>query len=487
MSIEVVIASQGQDLAWLRQVPFDARFTLHVYDKSGNQEHAIGVEDLLQSLQRDRGCAWELKQLPDLGGSHAHTFLYHIASKYHAWEAQSEKLQNRAEDMQHVVVFIQADLTQHLEAFGARDAPTLLSMLVQDAVLNGCSKSFAVQVPDGAEDNFREFSSWFVTSGVAPVCPKTVVSWPGGMFAAPSVTLLNRPESEYTAWLESAAARPEVGHFIARAWCYIVDAAPIDYALIPFADRVEDPDPQERERARKALAMTVRSACRITRKRVLIGVSTQHDADFVVEEFSSKNPFVVPFRTPDLPDQTSLNVLFCSCIQQVRYDDTDVICYMEPHNVICGKDIPGHVRRLMAAPVGAYLAPHRCEEEPEWVDVAADGRVRATFQGHSFVLPNTEPDAVASFESRSRYYTASGVVAAYGGAFIMPYKAFRSVLFTLHHDMPPESACFSPFYHYGFKCMKTRDPQGLCVISMKKRMIDLDPGALAVASMRRMT
>lgn len=479
MSIEVVISRRHEDLGWLRFVPFDARFTLYVYDKSCDEKDVESLTALLKELQRDRGCAWDIKQLPDVG-LHAHTFLTHITRKYHAWEAQVDNLQRRSDDMQHIVLFIQGDITPYLETFSARDAPTLMSMLVQDAMLNGSSKSFAVPLP---HESSRDYKAWFTESGVAPVCPKALLTWPGGVFATAAVSMLNRPESQYAAWLDAASSgkNPDAENFISQSWGYIVDAAPVDFTLVPFADVT---DTSERERARSALSMTVKSACRITRKRVLIGVSSQHDADYIVESFSSKNPLVIPFRTPDLPDQASLNVLFCSCIQQLRYDDMDIICYMEPHNVIFGKDLPGHVRRLMAAPVGAYLAPHRCEEEPDWVDVASDSRVRITFQGRSFVLPNTEPDAVASFESRSKYYTASGVVAAYGGAFIMPYKAFRSVLFTLHHDMPSESACFSPFYHYGFKCMKTRDPHGLCVITLKKGVLDVDPGATAAASLR---
>lgn len=477
--IDIVVARYGEDLAsWLPALKLDPTRRVCVYDKSGSAEDVAGLRALLDGLAAAHGCQTRLVELPNLGRE-SHTYLTHIVEHHDLLAA----------DPAAVVVFLQGSLADHLEPYGAPDPQTLVEMLVQDARLNGCSKSFA-RPTAGADPGYKiathngrpveapdalTFGQW-VERHVCPELPPGLHWWSGALFGAQGEALTRRPRAAWRALLDlvSASRDPECGHFMERAWTLAVDAAPVDYAVVPFSGMplpaAIAPATGEHLLHLRAgiLQATLENVCRLARKKVYVGVCCQEDYDLVIKAFTSRNPFVMPLRTPDLPDPATNPILFCSCVQQQPFLGDDVILYVTCGQVLGGADLGAHARRLAAAPTGAYLSPHRCVP-PD--DAKKAGHASLAVAGRAYALPNTSrepaeqlpapPDADAA-----AYSEAQGVVEAYSGALIMPFRTFRAVLFTSHHDMPQESACFSPFYHYGFRCWKTRAASQLFTVQL---------------------
>lgn len=466
--IELVLIVTKNDLPlWLDTLNMDARFKLCIHDHSnaGSTFHN-SLATFISSIAEKKSCEWCI--VPKSENNNFPTVcLSHIIANY---DKYSENLKHTrptiTPECTSLVLFLTDQLSETMVAFGVNQENIFIQMLLQDAILNGCSKSFTTEI--NLVDNDNIFSQWF-QDYIQPYKPSKLFGWRSDHFAVQIDTLIQRPNIEYKRLMDALDERKIM--WLKAAWFYLLDKAPIDYTLIPFyGSQNGDDDIKTLE----MLELTIFNACKVTRKKVLIGVGSNTHQDLVQKMYSSRNPFVTPFRTPDLPDTKSHGVLFCSCIQQQQYADDDIIYFADGNAILCGNNIHNHILYMRECKNGTYLSPHRFQYRTN-TDPSdnMDGRFTQTIFDQYYVLSNS-----TAFKDYSenltnmqtiQYRDISDVKDAYAGAYIIPFKAFRAILFTIHHTMPRESTSFSPFYHYGFQCVKTESINDLYVLTFKDR------------------
>jgi hypothetical protein len=413
----------------------------------------------------------------DPGSTPSDTYLAHIVSHYDttfvACVSAARKEASPVPVALPMVVFV-------TDALASRP-PAYAQVMMQDAAMNGTSKSM-MQVYDAAtmyKEKTDEFVRWLERDVARrPLAAGSLTWWPDGMFAAQVDSLVQRPLAAYESFLR------ERRDWVQRAWAYIADPSPVDYGLVPYPPSCKiKGDQKEAEEAMGAFELAVFSTCRVVRKRVLIGVFNDAEAQAVTQGFSARNPLIMPFRVPDLSDPRSQGILFCSCVQQQPYHDRDVIMFNDGHGVLCSRGgLADHVARVLTDPSpcgAAYLAPHRHQLQNGQKE--REGGRRFTREAHGFecVLSNSKTlmtrmnknvnNDKEQNEDDNEYYRADDVVEAYAGTFIVPFKTFRGILFTVHHKMPSQSSDFSMFYNYGSKCLKTSQADGLYTLYLTER------------------
>lgn len=471
---DVIITIEGneagrvdeEEYKFLYTLGFDKRFHVHLYLVNASIEEIPNVRNTLGSLAANLGFSLQIHE--EKHRTVASAFLHHIVKNYDTWTTLLNSAQKTCDSITCTmqVMFINRDIRKHYNHMGASSEGIYLTMLLQDSTFNGCSKSFSDDVSKhGFPDYMRndQFKAWY-KDHVSQRLQSHMVGFQSGLSAA-QVDTVTRNEKQYYeklhAYIESAARPQDANKWTLASWYYIIDPCPIDYALIPLYTTGIPTD-----QLIKHMELSIHNASRITRKKVMIGVCTNSDMELVQNTFSRHNPLIVPFRTPDLPDPHSHGILFCSCIQQQPFKDDDIVYFADGNIIIGGRDLPGHVNRLIIAEHGTYLSPHRLQART--TDHKIEGRRLVQLEGMEYVSSNSMQASMHD-SSPAEYYTADNVIESYGSCFIVPFKAFRAVLFTVHHGMARESACFSPFYHYGFKCRKAFDMFDLFAITFKDR------------------
>jgi hypothetical protein len=424
-----------------------------------HKEAEAEARALIAGLAEKTGCRYTFvdtqEQVPET------ILLHHLATRHSVYQRQLESYGQTS-----VVLASTSRLTPIEPAHSLKHS---VDILFQDALLNGSAKSICKPYAGTLAD---DFGAWFSQSfGLSAPSVDSLQTWPHSTFAVQASMLLLRPKS----FFETLAHQLSIGSiqkdFVSSSWFYIVDPSPFDFTIIPFhGGRVEGDSTESFDLRRKKLETSVMHACRITRKKVMIGVQGTEDHEFVQNAFTSRNPTVQPFRIPDLSSPDMLPVMFCSCFQQQKLAESDVVCYTEADQTIGGTDLASHARRIRAAPTGTVLVPHRLQL-PD--NEASDDKMSIVLpDSKTYVLTNTNPDSSSEWQSKHsghNYYPVNTVHEAFAGAFITTFASFRGILFTLHHNLRTQSACFSAFYHYGNRCMKSVDPKGLYAVHLRMK------------------
>ncbi len=442
----------------------DNKFNVHMYII--NAYHAENIEATMQSMSNNLGFAFSVHR--SSSKSVAGAYLEHVIARHTTWRSTLANAPcNDSGSIQCTVqvVFINREMPARCATLNAASPSLYTRMLIQDCSFNGSSKSFAddtskINTTKYLDD--KHFKDWYAEH-VNLRIPSQLSGWHSGLCAIQIDTLTRRNKDSYEKIYQSIGNddTDKISKWTLASWYHITDPSPVDISLIPLYTTGIPTDQLIRE-----MEFSIHNACRMSRKRVMIGVCTSRDMDLVHNSFTKLNPFIVPFRTPDLPDPKSHGILFCSCIQQQAFADDDIIYYADGNAVLGGSDLESRIRNMMQEPYGTYLSPHRFQVRT--ADHKVEGRRIISLDNKEYVSSNSKL-AILEGEPESPYYMASEVIESYGSCFIIPFNAFRAVLFTVHHNMPRESACFSPFYHYGFRCMKTGNIHGLYAITYKDR------------------
>ena len=478
---EMVVVVQGgadgivdeDQYKFLYSLGLDRMFDIHMY--LVNATRADKLQTTMQSMSANLGFPFKMtisdaKSVPG-------AYLEHISRRYNEWHNVLKAAPNSSGNSIQCsvpVVFINRDMPAYCTKINAPNVGMYLRMMMQDCSFNGSNKSFADDIAKHDKDYTTDalFKEWYVDH-VYPQMPSVLTGWQHGICSAQIDTMISRAQGYYDKVAQSLVdgkyETEKVAQWALAAWYHIIDPSPVDIALIPLYTTGIPTNQLIMQ-----MELSIHNACRMSRKRVMIGVCTTQDLEMIQNSFTKQNPFIVPFRTPDLPDPTSHGILLCSCIQQQTFKDDDVIYFADSNSILGGKDLQHHVHRMKMAPHGTYLSPHRFQVRTP--DHKVEGRKIVTLYDKDYVLSNSH---LAT--GGDGYYTASEVIEAYGGCFIISFNAFRAILFTVHHAMPRESVCFSPFYHYGFKCMKTNDIRGMHAITYKDR------GEVSLPSYARLT
>lgn len=471
---DVVITIEGNETGhvnedeykFLYSLGFDRRFKVHLYLVNSTAESITQIKNTMTALSANMGFSLEIHE--NKHRTVASAFLSHIISHHDLWMQLLESSPQCSETITCTLqaIFMNKDICKHYNHMGAVSEGQYLTMLLQDSTFNGCSKSFADDLAKhGLPDYMRsdQYKVWYAEH-VSKRTSTHMVGFQSGLSAAQIDTMTRNNKCYYEKlhdYLETAARPQDANKWTLASWYYIIDQSPIDYALMPLYTTG-----LPTEQLIKHMELSIHNACRVTRKKVMIGVCTNADMELVQNTFSRHNPFIVPFRTPDLPDPYSHGILFCSCIQQQPFKDDDVIYFADGNPIIGGRDLAGQVSRLLVAKHGTYLSPHRLQARTS--DHKVEGRRLVTFENREYVSSNSK-QASMDQSLPENYYETADVIESYGSCFMMPFKAFRGVLFTVHHGMPRESACFSAFYHYGYSCRKATDMCDLFAITYKDR------------------
>ncbi len=474
---DVIVVIEGNEAGrvdedeykFLYTLGFDKRFQMHMYLVNTSVGEITNVRNTLGSLAANLG--FSLQNHDERHRTVASAFLHHIIKNHDTWKTALEAAPQNSESVTCTMqaIFINKDIRKYYNHMGASSEGVYLTMLLQDSTFNGCSKSFSDDVSKhGFPDYMRneQFKSWY-KDHVSQRLQSHMVGFQSGLCAVQIDTMTRNDKFYYEklhANIESAARPQEANKWALASWYYIVDQSPMDYSLIPLYT-----NGLPTEQLIKRMELCIHNASRMTRKKVMIGVCTNSDLELVQNTFSRHNPLVMPFRTPDLPDPQSHGILYCSCIQQQTFKDDDIIYFADGNAILGGRDLAGHINRLLVAEHGTYLSPHRLQVRTP--DHNVEGRRLVPLEGIEYVSSNSKKASVHDSMPGSYYVVpVEDVIESYGSCFIVPFKAFRAILFTVHHGMARESACFSAFYHYGFKCRKASDMLDLFAITYKEDM-----------------
>ncbi|MCS6770853.1 MAG: DUF3431 domain-containing protein [Kiritimatiellae bacterium] len=191
MTLELVVARHREDLSWLRRVPRDIR--IFVYDKSG-------------------AAAPGAIALPNIGRE-AHTYLFHIATRYDALADVTVFVQGRPFD--HA-----PDLHKRLRALSSGQESVAdfrwLGFLVDEDDETG-SRLFQTWSKNTERRPLNMAEFWRLVFGSEPM-PDRFVFFGGAQFAVTREIAHRRPRKFYEAALQIAGSFPDAAHCFERVW-----------------------------------------------------------------------------------------------------------------------------------------------------------------------------------------------------------------------------------------------------------------------------
>ncbi len=218
-SVDLVVARYREELNWLRRVP--PAFRVIVYDKN-DQPEAKQLSDFLSELMSKRPPASLVAVSLENVGREAHTYLYHMVTRYDSLADYTVFCQGKPFD--HAF-----DFHQSLRDFAA--APDQIGAFrwlghiidTDDAagktLFQGWSKN-----EDGRSLDLRAFhQQLFGTDG-----PPHYTFVLGAQFAVSRAMIQSRPLSFYKQALAVSETFPDAAHCFERSWDRVFGAVGID-------------------------------------------------------------------------------------------------------------------------------------------------------------------------------------------------------------------------------------------------------------------